>query len=143
MSYGETDMAGRRRDVTGAELAILRVLWDRGRATIRQLTDILYPSGGISEYATVKKLLTRLEHKGCVTHDRREAAHVFAAKITRDDLLGRRLDSLAEELCDGSRTPLLMTLLSAQNLTKAQRQELDRFLDELIRSRSARTRKGT
>jgi len=136
-------MAGKRRDVTSAELAILRVLWDRGRATIRQLTDLLYPGGGISEYATVKKLLTRLEHKGCVNHDSREPAHVFEAKITRDDLLGRRLDSLAEELCGGSRTPLLMTLLSAQNLTKAQRQELDRFLDELVQARSKRTPKGT
>ena len=136
-------MARKRRDVTGAELAILRVLWDRGRATIRQLTDFLYPGGGLSEYATVKKLLARLEHKGCVIHDRREAAHVFEAKVSRDDLLGRRLDSLAEELCGGSRTPLLMTLLSAQNLTKAQRQELERFLDELIQSRSTRTRKGT
>ena len=59
-------MAGRPRDVTDAELDVLRALWDDGKATIRVLTDRLYPSGGTSEYATVQKLLERLEAKGHV-----------------------------------------------------------------------------
>ena len=69
-------MPRKPRDVTEAELAILQVLWDRGRTTIRHLTELLYPGGGDSEVATVKKLLTRLEHKEIVCHDSREAAHL-------------------------------------------------------------------
>lgn len=132
-------MARKRRDVTDAELAILEVLWDRGRATIRQVTEVVYPSGTASDYATVKKLLTRLEHKAYVSRDDRDAAHVFEARITRNDLLGRRLDALAGELCGGSRMPLLMSLVHTQPLTEAEREELRRFLDELIRARPKRT----
>ncbi len=132
-------MPRKPRDVTEAELAILQVLWDRGRTTIRHLTELLYPGGGDSEYATVKKLLTRLEHKGCVCRDSREAAHLFEARITRDELMGQRLDAIAAELCGGSRAPLLMNLLRAQSLSEADRQELRRFLDELTRSRRKRT----
>ncbi|MBV8312119.1 MAG: BlaI/MecI/CopY family transcriptional regulator, partial [Planctomycetaceae bacterium] len=58
------------RDITEAELAVLRILWDRGMATIRQLTDVLYPGGGAAQYATVQKLLDRMEAKEFVRRDR-------------------------------------------------------------------------
>lgn len=132
-------MGRKRKDVTDAELAILRVLWDRGRATIRQVTDVLYPGGSASEYATVKKLLARLERKGYVSRDDRDLAHVFQATITHDDLVGQRLQALSEDLCGGSRVPLLMNLLRAQKLTRQERRELDRLLDELVRSRRKRS----
>jgi BlaI family transcriptional regulator, penicillinase repressor len=129
-------MGRKRRDVTDAELAILQVLWDRGQSTIRQVTEILYPGGAMSEYATVKKLITRLEQKGCVGRDMSESTHFFAAAITRDELLSQRLDTIAEELCDGSRTPLLMNLLREQSLSDAERKELRHFLNDLLQKRS-------
>jgi predicted transcriptional regulator len=132
-------MARKRRDVTDAELAILQVLWDREQATIRQVTERLYPGGETSEYATVKKLIARLEEKGYVRRDAREAAHVFEAKMSRNDLLGQRLSALANDLCGGSRLPLVTNLLRAQRLTEAERQELHRFLEELIRTQRKRT----
>ena len=57
------------QDVTEAELTILQFLWDQGPATIRQLTDALYPPGTEAQYATVQKLLERLEGKGHVSRD--------------------------------------------------------------------------
>src|SRR5262249_8558273 len=95
------------QDVTNAELAVLQVLWEQGPSTIRQLTDRLYPEGRAAQYATVQKLLERLEDKGHVTRDRRPAVHVFAAAVGRDELIGRRLQEVAEKLCGGSWTPLL------------------------------------
>src|SRR5262245_37149850 len=50
-------MARTPQDITDAELAVLQVLWDEGRRTIRELTDTLYPSGTGVHYATVQKLL--------------------------------------------------------------------------------------
>jgi fructose/tagatose bisphosphate aldolase len=70
--------------VTDAELDVLRVIWDRGSATIRAIADRLYPAGGTSEYATVQKLLERLEGKECVVRDRDTWPHTFAAAIERD-----------------------------------------------------------
>jgi predicted transcriptional regulator len=125
-------MARTPKDVTDAELAVLQVLWDHGPATIRQLTDALYPQGGRAAYATVQKLLERLEvDKGFVRADRRAAVHAFAAVIGRDELIGRRLEAMAEKLCGGSLTPILTHLVRTQRLSSRERQELRALIDEL------------
>jgi predicted transcriptional regulator len=124
-------MARTPQDVTDTELALLQVLWDSGPATIRQLTDILYPGGGTPQYATVQKLLERLEAKGCVRRERTPPAHVFSAAIAREDLIGRRLQDMAEKLCGGSLTPLLTHLVRTQGLSAHERRELRDLIDEL------------
>jgi predicted transcriptional regulator len=124
-------MARTPQDVTDAELAILEVLWEFGPATIRQLTDRLYPDGSNTHYATVQKLLDRLEVKGFVRHVRGSTVHTFSALVNREDLIGRRLQATAEKLCGGSLTPLLMHLVRAKKLTPRQRQELRDLIDEL------------
>ena len=115
------------RDITESELALLRVLWERGTATIRQLTDVLYPGGGAAQYATVQKLLDRMEAKQFVRRDRSLFVHQFAAMLDRDQLIGRRLRSLVETLCDGSLTPLLTHLARASELTDEDRLALRRL----------------
>jgi predicted transcriptional regulator len=131
-------MARTPRDVTDAELAILQALWDRGPLTIRQLTDLLYPRGGTAQYATVQKLLERLEDKGCVRRDRQPAAHLFVAALGREDLIGRRLQDVATKLCGGSLTPLLTHLVRARRLSARERQELRELIDELDRQTGGR-----
>ncbi len=118
------------QDITETELAVLRFLWDRGAATIRQLTDVLYPGGGAAQYATIQKLLDRMEAKGYVRRDRTLYVHVFEAMLNRDELIGRRLHSLAETLCDGSLTPLLTHLARTQKLTHEDRTTLRAIIDE-------------
>jgi predicted transcriptional regulator len=124
-------MARSPQDVTETELAVLQVLWDQGPATIRQITDLLYPEGEAAHYATVQKLLDRLEAKGFVTRDRTPPAHAFAAAVGRDDLIGRRLQAMAEQLCGGSLTPLLTHLVKARRLSPRERQDLRDLIDEL------------
>jgi predicted transcriptional regulator len=121
------------KDVTDAELAVLQALWDQGSATIRQLTDALYPGGSEAHYATVQKLLERLEKKQYVARDRSGHAHTFRARIDRDELVGRRLRVMAEKLCGGLMAPLLTHLVRAEALTSRERQELRDLIDELDR----------
>jgi predicted transcriptional regulator len=109
---------------------VLEALWQSGPATIRELTAQLYPRGSTSDYATVQKLLERLEDKGCVSRDRAAFAHRFAATVAREDLIGRQLESVAQKLCEGSLTPLLLHLVQATPLSPEQRAELRRMLDE-------------
>jgi predicted transcriptional regulator len=123
-------MARPARDITESELAVLRLLWDRGPATIRQVTEVLYPGGGAAQYATVQKLLDRMEAKGYVRRDRSLYVHVFTAVLDRDELIGRRLRSLAETLCDGSLTPLLTHLARAKDLTDEDRLALRAIIEE-------------
>jgi predicted transcriptional regulator len=117
-------------DVTETELAMLQVLWERGEATRRQVTDALYPGGGESHYATVQNLLGRLERKGFVRHSRRAGVLVFRAAVDRDEFIRRRLQGLADKLCGGAVAPLVMNLVRAQPLSAAEIDELYAFLKE-------------
>lgn len=130
-------MARNPQDITDAELSVLQALWDRGSATIRQLSDVLYPDGGGVQYATVQKLLERLEAKDFVKRDRSATVHVFTPAVDRDELIGRRLRSLAEQLCGGSLTPLLTHLVKTRRLTPRERAEL-RALIESPENKAAR-----
>jgi BlaI family transcriptional regulator, penicillinase repressor len=124
-------MARTPQDITDAELAVLQVLWGQGPCNIRQITGVLYPDGRAAHYATVQKLLERLEAKECVRRDRRSAIHGFTAAIDRDELIGRRLQSVAEKLCGGSWTPLLTHLVQNQKLSVQDRQALRGLIEEL------------
>jgi predicted transcriptional regulator len=119
------------QDLPDAELAVLQKLWELGPATIRQLTDSLYPDGTGVHYATVQKLLERLEAKGCVTRDRSPWAHVFHAAIDRDAFIGRRLEAVAERLCGGSITPLLTNLVRSKKLTPKEKREIRKLVEEM------------
>jgi predicted transcriptional regulator len=122
-------MARTPQDVTDAELAVMQLLWDGGSATIRKLADALYPDGGSSQYATVQKLLERLEGKGYVRRDRKPAIHVYEASVGREALIGRRLKAVADKLCGGSLTPLLTHLVQEARLSDDERRELRSLID--------------
>ena len=108
------------QDVNGARLNI-----------IGQLTDRLHPGGGPARYATIQVLLDRLEEKEYVARQRTVAAHTFTAVVDRDELIGRKLRSVAETLCGGSVTPLLTHLVRAKKLSDQEREELRALIDEL------------
>src|SRR5947199_217227 len=122
-------------DVTEAELVILQALWDGGPSPIRQLAERVYGQGGASTYATVQKLLDRLESKGVVGRERTEGAHVFRATIDREELIGRRLRAVADSLCGGSLTPLLSHLVRGERLSEEERTELRALIERLDRDR--------
>ena len=121
------------RKVTNTELSLLDRLWERGKATIRELTDALYPGGGTAQYATVQKLLERLEAKGYVRRDRSRRAHVFWAKIGRQEFLGEVFQDLAQKVCGGSVTPLFSSLLATARLSREERRAMRRFVEEFFK----------
>lgn len=115
--------------VTDAELSVLEVLWRQGDMSIRQIAEQLYPGGRTSEYATVQKLLERLEEKRCVKRDRSSFAHTFSARVDRSELIDSQLEAVAKKLCDGSFTPLLVHLVEKRKLSARDREKLRRLLD--------------
>ncbi|MHC4399839.1 MAG: BlaI/MecI/CopY family transcriptional regulator [Planctomycetota bacterium] len=123
-------MTEKSLNVTQYELAVLEVLWDRGSATIREMTEAIYGQNSTTAYATVQKLLERLEDKGCVNRDRSSFAHVFTASVDRAQLIGQGLETLAARLCGGSLTPLLVHLVEATSLTDEQRKMFRKLIDE-------------
>src|SRR5436190_22007309 len=73
--------------VTGAELAVLKVLWARGPLTAKAITQAIYPDGAESEFAAVHSFLQRLERKGLVARDRSSFVHVFSPTASQADIL--------------------------------------------------------
>jgi predicted transcriptional regulator len=137
-------MGREAQDVTESELGLLQILWERGRCSTRQIADELYPGGSASQYATVQKLLERLEDKGLVTRDRTLFVHVFTAAADRDELIGRRLRSLADKLCGGSLAPIVSHLARNKGLTPEERKALAELIDAPATStgRKGSQRKG-
>lgn len=117
-------MTSKFKPVTDAELAVLKLLWERGPLTARAIREELYPRGTPSDHATVQKLLERLESKGCTTRDRSGFAHVFAARVTQQAVVGQQLEALAEKLTDGSLAPLIMHVVNSKKLSARDRREL-------------------
>ena len=126
-------MARNAQDVTDAELAVLQVLWARGATTIRRITEVVYPNDVQTQYSTVKRLLTRLEAKGLVQRDRNQAVHVFEAVVDRNELVGRRLKAVADSLCDGSISPLLIHLAKSEGLSEKQQRKLQSLIAQFKR----------
>lgn len=132
-------MPRKAQHVTDAELAILRILWECESASVREITQQLYDKVTESELATVQKLLKRLKSKNCVSQNRGVWPHLFSAVISREELIGRRLQSTADDLCGGSLSPLLLHLVEAPGLTEEECASLRALLDEL-ESSSERTK---
>jgi len=74
---------GRVPRPTDAELAILRVLWERGPSTVRQVHEVV---AGEREtgYTTSLKLMQLMTEKGLVTRDEATRTHVYATHLSQD-----------------------------------------------------------
>lgn len=123
-------MSREAQDVTEAELAILEILWGEGSATIRRITEGIYPRPSTAQYATVQKQLERLEAKGFVKRDRSLFVHVFSPAVARDELIGRRLQAVVDKLCGGSLAPILSHLARTSKLTDDERKALRELIDQ-------------
>ena len=121
----------KRVPVSDAELEVLKVLWAGGAMTVRDVAVALRKQRRRLAYNTVLTLLSRLREKGYVEADRRETAHLFRAVVTRDGLLGSSLAALADRVCDGTASPLLLALVKDQRLSQGELAELRELLDRL------------
>lgn len=135
-------MSWNGREVTDTELAVLRLLWKTDDATIRELTDALYPDGGHSHYATVQSLLDRLQAKGFVEREKEGRINRFQASVTRAELAGHRLRATADALFDGSMAPLLTHLVDSADFRPEEIIALREMVDRLDDGDSPRRKGG-
>lgn len=115
---------------SNAELRLLDVLWGEPGLTVRACAERLYGQPSAVQYRTVQVQLDRLEKKGLVSRDRTGTAHAFTPTVERDAFLGDQLQSLADRVCDGSLTPLLLNLAEHAELSEDDRRRLWRLLGE-------------
>ena len=123
------------------ELEVLKVLWDEGPGTVRGVAEVLEARGRRWGYTTVQTYLNRLRAKGHVASEAGSAAlaHVYRAASTRDDLLRDRLRDLADQLCEGAPSPLVLNLVEGHQFSD---EEIARFRAVLDRHRPASRKDG-
>jgi predicted transcriptional regulator len=133
-------MAKRPPSIPDSELDVLKVLWDRGQATVREALDSLRASGRQWSYATVATLLDRLESKGVVTSDRSELAFVYRPTITAQEVRQKRLNSLVDKLYQGEPGLLVLHLLKSHPLDARQAKEVRAVLEEMTGDKAKKKR---
>jgi predicted transcriptional regulator len=110
------------------ELAILRVLWRRGEATVRQVHEDLLVTRQ-QGYTTVLKSMQIMFDKGLVTRDESERSHVYIAAVAEDATRSNLLRDLADKAFGGSGLQLLMHALHHEKPKAADLDALQALLD--------------
>jgi BlaI family penicillinase repressor len=113
------------------ELDVLKVLWELGSGTVREINEVLQRRKRQWAYTTVLTLLTRLQAKGYVDSDKSELAHVFRPSVSREKLLRQRLSRLADDLCEGTTAPLVHALVKGRRFSPQEIKGLRQLLQEL------------
>jgi BlaI family penicillinase repressor len=118
------------RQPTEAELAILRVLWELGSSTVRQIHNRLTQSKDIG-YATTVKMLVIMFEKGLVKRNDSIRPQIYRAAITQRRAQQKMLNDLLHKVYDGSAKSLVQQLLSSRKSSPEEIREIRELLDEL------------
>lgn len=124
-------MGEREYEMGASELEVLRVLWDAGPATVRDVMRCLEDKGRRLAYTTVLTFLTRLEKKGYVASDKGGLAYVYRAKLTRERVRKSRIRSMLSQLYDGAAGPLVLQLVRMEQLRPEELRELATLIETL------------
>ena len=109
-------MTSEAHQLTDLQLAILRVLWAKGSATVAEVTDALRPERGLAQQ-TIATLLSRLERRGIVRHETRQRQYVYLPEVTEREVRHSMLSELTDQLFEGDVTALVTHLLSAREIS--------------------------
>jgi len=124
---------------TDGELAILRVLWQRGPSTVRQvMEDLNRNQPGESGYTTILKLLQIMTEKGLVRRDEAERSHVYEAARAEEETQQQLVRHLLDRAFGGAAHKLVMQALAAQPAAAGELAEIRRLLDRIEKGRSRR-----
>lgn len=113
---------------TDAELAILRVLWERGPSTVRQVHEVLARERPTA-YTTALKLMQIMTEKGLVRRDETERTHIYHARLTEDQTQRQLVRDLLERAFGGSASKLVMQALAAKRASAEELGEIRKLLD--------------
>ncbi|MGO8927850.1 MAG: BlaI/MecI/CopY family transcriptional regulator [Limisphaerales bacterium] len=115
---------------TDAELAILRVLWQRGPSTVREVWEQLNPEQGTG-YTTVLKTMQIMVEKGLLARDETDRSHVYRAARSEAQTQRQVVGHLLDRLFAGSAPKLVMQALAAKKATPSELAEIRKLLDSM------------
>jgi len=114
---------------TDAELAILRILWERGPSTVRQVHDLLARERQAA-YTTALKLLQIMTEKGLVERDERDRTHVYRARLGEEQTQRQLVRDLVDRAFGGSAMKLVLQALAAKRASPDELRDIRKAIDQ-------------
>jgi len=114
---------------TSSELEILRVLWERGPSTVRDVYEAL-SENKTTGYTTVLKMLQIMTAKGSVRRNEDQRAHVYEACVPAEKTKQQLAGDVLQRVFEGSASQLMLHALAGHRTTREEMEELRRLLDE-------------
>ena len=115
--------------LTAQELEIMKAIWSRGQATVREVYDVLREHRTVA-YTTVQTMMNILETKGHLKKEPGDKAQIYVPVRPQQALVQSMVREFVERVFDGSARPLLVHLLKEKGLTERERKELQRLLEK-------------
>jgi BlaI family transcriptional regulator, penicillinase repressor len=113
---------------TDAELAILRILWERGPSTVRQVHDILGRERQAA-YTTALKLLQIMTEKGLVERDERDRTHIYRTRLSEETTQRQLVRDLVDRAFGGSSSKLVMQALASKRASAEELRDIRKAID--------------
>jgi BlaI family penicillinase repressor len=115
---------------TEGELEILQVLWDKGKATVREVHEIILQTKDAG-YTTTLKLMQIMFEKGLVIRDDSAKTHIYQPNISKEKTQSQFVGKMITSLFGGSSSKLVMQALGSQSPTKEEIDEIQQYLNNL------------
>src|SRR3954468_6062380 len=113
---------------TDTELAILRILWERGASTVRQVHEALSRERPAA-YTTALKMLQIMTDKGLVRRDVSDRTHVYQPRLTEEQTQRQLVRDLVDRAFGGSASKLVMQALSTRRATQEELGEIRKLIE--------------
>lgn len=117
-----------QHNLTALQLSIVRVLWERGEATVTDIWEALHDERGLAQ-TTLATMLSRLERRGVVTHRTQQRQFVYRALVTEAEVQHSMVSELTSRLFEGDVSALVNHLITAQDVSPGDRQRIRDMLN--------------
>ena len=115
---------------TPRELEALKVLWNRGPATVREVHREMRPKDEELAYTTVLSLLQTMERKGMVGHEPTGKAYSYFAKVRRDGVFRNLAAGFLDQVFDGAVGEYVARALQSRRPSVAELEEIEGMIAE-------------
>jgi BlaI family transcriptional regulator, penicillinase repressor len=115
--------------LTTQELAIMKVVWRLGTATVREVYEALRENRRVA-YTTVMTMMNILEAKGFLKKDKEDRAYRYRPARAEQATITSMVSEFVDRVFDGASRPLLLHLVTSGRLSEKERAELLRLIKE-------------
>ena len=121
------------QQLTDAELRIMKIIWESGSATVKEVIELLPPEDDLA-YTTVLTTLQILEKKGIVGHEKRGRAYLYYPLLRKREATRHAVDEVIGRFFDGSAKELMLNIIDNDEIDEAELAEMKKLIERRAQS---------